>query len=298
MRTQHAFQTKFTYENNVLDFKSRIDRFYIWRDAKKNFSIRSDIIPNNISDHSMICLSWKNITTNKRGPSYWKLNTSILQNKGYKQKIETFWQHWQNKKNRYPDQTKWWDMAKFYIEGITNDFSIDFKEKQTELLLQYRAEIDSLYQQHPIDHEKLDQIQTNIDIIEERSLKGAMARSRTKFIENEETPSKFFNAAESVFQKNKTIIALKDKSGEKVTTDKGILKMAQTFYEELYKKAQINKTEQDKFLHNYDQKISDDWHNKLNETFTEKEIYNSLKDMSEDSAPGKDGLPMEFYRTF
>ena len=188
-------------------------------------------------------------------------------------------------------------MAKIYIQGITKDFYIDFKEKQTELLIQYRAEIDSLCQQHPIDHEKIDQIQTNIDIIEERSLKGAMVRSRTKFIENEETPSKFFYAAESVFQKNKTITALKDKSGKKVTTDKEILKTTQTFYEELYKKAQINKTE-DKFLDNYDQKISDDWHNKLNETFTEKEIYNSLKDISKDRAPGKDGLPMEFYRTF
>ena len=212
--------------------------------------------------------------------------------------METFWQHWQNKKNSYPDQTKWSEMAKLYIQGITKDFCIDFKEKQTELPLEYRAEIDSLYQQHPIDHEKIDEIQNNIDTIEERSLKGAMVRSRTKFIENEETPSKFFYAAESVFQKNKTITALKDKSGKKVTTDKEILKTAQTFYEELYKKAQINKTEQDKFLHNYDKKISDDWQNKLNETFTEKEIYNSLKDMSEDRAPGKDGLPMEFYRTF
>ena len=195
-------------------------------------------------------------------------------------------------------QTKWWDLAKLYIQGITKDFCIDFKEKQTELLLQYKAVTGSLYQQHPIDHEKIDQIQTNIDIIEERSLKGAMVRSRTKFIENEETPSKFFYAAESVFQKNKTITALKDKSGKKVTTDKEILKTAQTFYEELYKKAQINKTEQDKFLNNYDKKISDDWPNKLNETFTEKEIYNSLKDISKDRAPGKDGLPMEFYRTF
>ena len=188
-------------------------------------------------------------------------------------------------------------MDKLYIQGITKDFCIDFNEKQTELLLQYRAEIDSLYQQHPIDHKNIDQIQTNRDIIEERSLKGAMVPSRTKFIVNEETP-KFFYAAELVFQKNKTITALKDKSGKKVTTDKEILKTAQTFYEELYKKVQINKTEQDKFLHNYDKKISDDWHNKLNETFTEKKIYNSLKDMSEDSAPGKDGLPMEFYQTF
>ena len=97
-----------------------------------------------------------------------------------------------------------------------------------------------------------------------------MVRSRTKFIENEETPSKFFYAAESVFQKNKTITALKDKSGKIVTTDKEILKSAQTFCEELYKKAQINKSEQDKLINNYEKKISDNWHNKLKENFTEK----------------------------
>ena len=125
-----------------------------------------------------------------------------------------------------------------------------------------------------------------------------MVQSRTKFIENKETPSKFFYAAESVFQKNKTITALKDKSDKKVTTDKEILKTAQTFYKELYKKAQINKQQQDKLINSYDKKISDNWHKKLKENFTEKEIHNSLKDMSEDSAPGKDGLPMEFYRTF
>ena len=112
-------------------------------------------------------------------------------------------------------------MAKLYIQGVTKDFCIEFKQKQTERLVGYRAEIDSLYQQCPIDNEKTDKKQNNIGLIEERSLKGAMVRSRTKFIENEETPSKFFFAAESVFQKNKTITTL-DKSDKKVTTDKDV----------------------------------------------------------------------------
>ena len=275
-QTQSSFQTKFPYENNILNFKSRIDRFYIWSNAKKSFSIRSDIIPNNMSDYHMIYLLLKNIMMNKRGPSYCKLNTSILEYKDYKQKLEAFWLHWRSKKNSYPEQTKWLDIAKLYIQGITKDFCVDFKQKETELLVEYKAEIDSLYKQRPIDHEKIDEIQNNIDIIEERSVKGTMVRSRTKFIENEETPSKFFYTAESVFQKNKTIIALK----------------------ELYKKAQINKQEQDKLINSYHKKISDNWHDKLKENFTEKEIYSSTKNMREDSALGKDGLPMEFYRTF
>ena len=111
-RTQKKFKMQFTYENNLLDFKSRIDRIYLWKHAGKIFSTLSDILPNTLSEHHLTCLSLKNITINKTGPSYWKLNTSILENKAYKQKIESFCQHWQNMENNYLDQTKWWHMAK------------------------------------------------------------------------------------------------------------------------------------------------------------------------------------------
>ena len=111
-RTQNKFKMQFTYENNLLDFKSRIDRIYLWKHAGKIFSTLSDILPNTLSEHHLTCLSLKNITINKTGPSYWKLNTSILENKAYKQKIKSFCQHWQNMENNYLDQTKWWHMAK------------------------------------------------------------------------------------------------------------------------------------------------------------------------------------------
>ena len=94
-------------------------------------------------------------------------------------------------KNSFLDQTKWWDIAKRNIQGITKDFCIAFKEKQTDLLVEYKSEIDSLYQQLPIDHDKIDEIQNNIDLREQPFLKRAMVWRRTKFIENKETPSKF-----------------------------------------------------------------------------------------------------------
>ena len=36
-RTQNKFKTQFTYENDILDFNSRIDRLYIWNHAQKKF---------------------------------------------------------------------------------------------------------------------------------------------------------------------------------------------------------------------------------------------------------------------
>ena len=71
--------------------------------------------------------------TNQRGHSYWKLKIEKILK--ILTKIESFCQHWKNMKNIYPNQSKWWDMAKHYIQGITKDFCIEFKEKQTELLV-------------------------------------------------------------------------------------------------------------------------------------------------------------------
>ena len=44
-RTQNKFKMQFTYENDILDFTSRIDPIYLWNHAGKKFSILSDILP-------------------------------------------------------------------------------------------------------------------------------------------------------------------------------------------------------------------------------------------------------------
>ena len=71
-------------------------------------------------------------------------------------------------------------MAKQRMQDITKDFCIDLKQKEIELLMEYRAAINSLYQQRPINHGQLDEIENKIDLTEESSLKGPMVQSRTK----------------------------------------------------------------------------------------------------------------------
>ena len=125
-----------------------------------------------------------------------------------------------------------------------------------------------------------------------------MVRSRTKLIENEEKPTKFFYAAEKQNQNKKTITKLKNKTGELKTKDEEILQIAKEFYSDLYKKAEINKKEQENLIKKCDQKMSNNWHPSLINPFEEKELYQALKTMEENKSPGKDGIPMEFYITF
>ena len=78
-------------------------------------------------------------------------------------------------------------MAKLYTLGSAKEFFIDFKQVQLELLVEYSAEINYLYGRCPIENKKIDKIQNNVDLIEERPLKQDTVRNKTKFIENKET---------------------------------------------------------------------------------------------------------------
>ena len=133
-RKQNPKKKEYTYFNNLADFKSRIDRFYLTTNIEINYKIKTQIIQNYLSDHRMIKLSIHKKNEKKRGPSYWKLNSSILENKEYKNKITSFWQKWQQRKPKYDDPTVWWDNGKQFIQGITKDFCTELKEKERKQL--------------------------------------------------------------------------------------------------------------------------------------------------------------------
>ena len=99
-------------------------------------------------------------------------------------------------------------------------------------------ELQNLHTQKNKDQIKTNNIESEIKEIERHHQKGAMIRSRTKLIENEEKPTEFFYTAEKQNQNKKYITKLKNKNGELKTEDKEILKIAQEFYSDLYKKAQ------------------------------------------------------------
>ena len=89
-----------TYCNNLAYFKSRID-FHL----ENNFKIKT--IQNYLSDHQMIALTFYLKNEKKTGTSYWKLNSCILENNEYQNKITSFWQKWQQTKQNCQNPTIW-----------------------------------------------------------------------------------------------------------------------------------------------------------------------------------------------
>ena len=127
------------------------------------------------------------------------------------------------------------------------------------------------------DQIKINNIELEVEEIERHHQNGAMIRNRTKHIENDENPTKFFYTVEKQNQNIKNITKLKNKNGELKTANKEILKIAKEYYSDLCKKAQTNEQEQENFLNKYNKKISNDWHPNLTKPFEEIELFQALK---------------------
>ena len=85
MAEKRPKKKEYTYANNLAAFKSRIDRFYLTSDLEINYKKRTQIRQNYPPDDGMITLNVhkKKKMKRKRRPSYWKLNSTILENKDF-----------------------------------------------------------------------------------------------------------------------------------------------------------------------------------------------------------------------
>lgn len=88
----------FTFHNHSLTIHSRKDHIY----ATKNLQIKdTNIVPISLSDHEMVSLTIEIAKQKPKANSIWKLDTSILQQKHFKEIFNNFWNNWQKQKTKY-----------------------------------------------------------------------------------------------------------------------------------------------------------------------------------------------------
>ena len=88
-----------------------------------------DVIPSLKSDHSAIVLSINGLENRSRGPSFWKLNSSLLDNKEYVSLINMKYPLWNEEFKEITDPRLLWDLMKDRIRQETISYS---KQKAKE----------------------------------------------------------------------------------------------------------------------------------------------------------------------
>ena len=291
----------YTWGNKNGSIRSRLDYIFAHHTLVGNVkNVVTKYIPN--TDHRMLCATLY-INNNNSGPGYWKLNSSLLEDKCYVEGINTIIHNVKSSSETIPSKRITWEILKIRIKEFSIQFAVniskrkryEFKELQDELsVLEEREHLTEREKQNMMD------VKNRIHSLLKEKERGVIIRSRAQWLEHGEKATKFFYSLEKKRQSHNIIRELLIENNVKINDDENILNNICEFYENLYSTRNPDENKMDSYLNDITiSKILTD----TQKTFCDQPLDISEFDviidkLKPDKSPGDDGLTNNFYKAF
>ncbi|MCG7878665.1 MAG: reverse transcriptase domain-containing protein [Candidatus Thiodiazotropha endolucinida] len=311
---------KYTWRKRNPVKQARLD-FFLLSQALMPSVKDINIIPSYRSDHSSVVLSLE-INEFKNGKGLWKFNTSLLKDKTYVEEVKKCINKVKeqyiipiynlefindNKNNEVLEFTisyqLFLEMLLMEIRGKTISYSAYKKKQKNEKEGNLIKDIEILENLPNPDLELIETKKQELENLRKEKLNGVIIRSRVRWAEEGEKPTKYFCSLESRNYINKIIPKVVKDDGTSVTDQEEILNEVKNFYKNLYGNITSN-TEQELEIHNLldsisdNPKLQDEDKIRLEGELSEAEILTVLKKMKNNKSPGSDGFTIEFFKFF
>ncbi len=300
--------------------KNRYSRQYTWSQQKPKVFCRLDmwLIPNELlqivkssqivpaieTDHRAITFQITGEQFAPRGPGYWKLNTSVLQEAEYQKMIkEAVREYHEYAKTTDIDPRYQWEELK----GIIKEKSIDYckkrannrRKKEKEMLLRIKKLEDKLHLLEDEVLEEYQELKAEFEQIYDEKIKGQIMRSRARWIAQGERNTKYFYGLEKRNYSNQSITQLQREDGKIIEKPEEILNEIFGYFNNQFSfsPTDLNAEECERLFQELPQ-ITKRENKDLGEPITTEECEIAMKQMVEGKSPGEDGIPVEFYKTF
>ena len=195
-----------------------------------------DIIPSIKSDHSAITLSFSGVEDGIRGPSFWKFNSSLVNDQDYCDLLDENLKGWLEDFKDVVDKRVLWDLLKYKIRQLTiNNYSKtrarSRREKESKLeekLREYtkKCDIDPTKQ----NMEELECAKAEYEEFYDYVTQGAIIRSRATWYEKSENNNKYFLNLEKSNKKLSSVRKIFLDDGKLTTNPKTILSELEFFF--------------------------------------------------------------------
>ena len=304
-RTHHPTEKGFTWSRLHPFIARRLDYCFLSENILPLCTTCEHLI-NTSSDHKAVSIELGD-TTFKRGPGYWRFNNSYLKNTTFVEKLNEILEDFLAE-NRDLDSVTKWEMCKVEIRNYCTEFgkrtSCQKRNESLTLELQMQS-IEKVLKNDPqnkIAVSNYMKVKQKLELLQIEKTRGAQVRARLRWIEEGEKNSKYFCNLEKVRSKKRLITRLRTETGDVITDQKEILQEQVAFYKKLYnQKTDVLDVKQaaNTFMGNeVFEKLNEDESISCEGTITLDETTSALSQMNNGSAPGSDGLTIEFLKFF
>ena len=271
--------------------------------------IHSEMTHFSSTDHKAI-IAFFNIENFPRGPGKWYFNDLLLEDNDYDLKMKTHLStHYDSLQHQTYSKSEIYDLLKISVRDESINFSRLKRVERSDLCLM-NSEIQELNNKlisNPDDQVSIKALRNIImkkEIYDLAKSKGAVKRSRAKFINDGEKNTKFYLGLEKSRQSKKIIRSIKDRNGTIVYSPNEILTELRHFSKTLMTAA--DEDDFDTVFEKLNTFLGDIDHPVLSEADKQyleapiliDELHSALKLLNFDSAPGEDGLTPAFYLHF
>ena len=300
-RSKHPRVSQCSWFNSNLTIGSRLDSFLVSRDLL-NSLLSCEISPCTFSDHDFVTLNVDLSHVFESGPGVWKINNSLLEDRLYCALVTHLIHQHLSFRHVFVSVKEFWESLKEVIRNSTISFS---RTKRRELSRDrvritnrlVKLKFKLVNGDDSVKPEIL-QAESELSAIFRQELDGIKIRSRAKWLEEGEKPSRFFfKLGRERFDRN-FVYSMHDLNGAEVSDRADLIKAHEDFYANLFSRDEIDLSIQQELFSNLSLRLSEEDRDKCERLLSLPELTAALGNMSKNKSSGPDGFSVEFYSKF
>ena len=300
-RKQHPRGISYTWANADYSQASRLDRFLVSGSLERCIDCPK-VSPCSFSDHDFVALNFSPDDCPRTRSGVWKFNSSLLNDATFKCELSQLITDQKQSMANFQTIGVWWDNLKVIIRNFCQKYSSRkrksancFRTSLTNRLI--RAKNDFAHGNASRSAEIRD-LECSLSSLALREAEGAKIRSRVKWFEEGEKPTRYFLRRENQRAAKNSFDSLINSQGEETSSQTDMESILVDFYKNLFSKDNLDLHVQQSLIDDLEFTLSDSERVSCEGDLTKDELFMALGGLQTGKSPGSVGLPTEFYKAF
>ena len=287
--------------NSDFSIGSRLDKFFVSQ-GLFSFVSKCEIKPFCLSDHDIVYLSLRLDDLRPRGPGLWKFNNSLLQDTNFTEYISYRMNALIEGIEHFPSVKLWWDFFKNSLKAEIISFSRTKRKNLSNervVLTNDIIKLKALLVSGDFSvSSAIRDLENKLKELVLKELSGVAIRSKARWLEEGEKPSRFFSKLERERIQRNSISLVLDSNDVEVSSHAEIEQEIVRFYSNLFSSESIDTFCKQTRLASIENHLDFSQQQSCEGFLLLQELADAVGTLNLCKSPGSDGFSVEFYLHF